>query len=346
MGSAVIEPTEGSVRPLLAWAQRSGEGATVELACAEHPAPGRGPRDAVVVRLPGCLADLPAHLPLELLVLGVAEVRLRLDGCAAPARSRQQHAGAAAFTRAVQAARTPSTETSGSPGMVDLVERAPGGRRREVLDATHMPVSRRAVLLLPQTEPLHLPPEHLTPHQRLVGAARALLGPAVHPDLLAVLATIPGPGLLLRADPCVACGVCVSACPEDALALGRQPGPEAGDTPARSGISVLRFRRGRCSGCGTCLPVCDVHALTTTGQAAWADLTEDRSVVLARVRTVTCARCGAEYAAGTTAGSPEAGTPATERLCRVCAYRRAHPFGSARDPWDRRPAPTAVDPIT
>ncbi len=298
---------------MLAWAQRAGEGATVELACAEHPAAGRGPRDAVVARLPGCLADLHPHLPLELLVLGVGRVRLRLDGCTAAERAQQRHAGAAAFTAALPGDAT-----------VELVVRAPGGRSRPVHGAARMPVSRRAVLLLPE-RPLHLPPEHLTPHQRLRAAARELLGRVPDsPDLRSSLAAIVAEGFILRADGCVASGVCARSCPEDALTLSH--------TGQSAGPAILSIWPGRCSGCGTCLELCAAGALSPAGSPSWADLVHDPSLVLARVQTRTCARCGARFApsrVGTAA-------PGAEEFCPVCRFRRATPFGSAPPPR-RRP---------
>lgn len=282
-------------RPLLAWAAHHGEGGAVELACAEHPGPEAGPRSAEVVRLPGCLADLPAHITLELLLLGLGVVRLRLDGCARPEEARARHRGAA-------------VATSGARVHVELQEEARGGRRRAVLDARHMPVSRRRALLFLPVPSLQdvLPDQSATAHARLVAALRELAPPAD-------LAAIPGPGLRLAAHGCVACGVCVRACPEDALKLTATA--PAGSSPGRA---VLRQEFARCSGCAACVRSCDVDALTGLGAGSWADLLSDEIVTLAEVATRACERCGGTIPAGPGAA-----------LCPVCAHRRRSSFGSA-----------------
>lgn len=64
-GGIPTGPMSGLAREchsLVVWAQRSGEGTTVEFVCDEHPTPEVGSGGAVVVRVPGCLADLDPHL--------------------------------------------------------------------------------------------------------------------------------------------------------------------------------------------------------------------------------------------------------------------------------------------
>ena len=263
---------------LVVWAQRSGEGTTVEFVCDEHPTPEVGSGGAVVVRVPGCLADLDPHLPLELLVLGVVAVRLGLDGCARAAVARGRHAGAIAFTAALPGHRR--VEEAGRTGL---------RHTRRVLDARAMPVSRRrALLLLPVARvDLHgLAAEDTTPHQRLLRAMASLLGETGMPTgLLDALAAHEGPGIQLAAAGCVARAVCVRGCPEDALALraeGWQPGVgESGG--GATGVTRLEFRPRRCSGCGACTALCDVDALTIAGAGSWADLLRDDVVAPARI---------------------------------------------------------------
>ena len=54
------------IEPLLGWLTRQRTEVDLELACAEHPRPGRGLERHTIARLPGCLADLPDHAFLEL----------------------------------------------------------------------------------------------------------------------------------------------------------------------------------------------------------------------------------------------------------------------------------------
>lgn len=276
-------------RQLLSWVRRVGPEA-LELACAEHPDPARGDAAADVVRVPGCLADLGAHVPLELLVLGAGSVVLRLDGCSRPAEARRRHGPAAALTTALGGSR------------VVLAGERTGSRRRPVLDAHHMPVARRALLPIPAPEGPPLPPGHATAQERLSAAATALIAGSAP-----VLDDLDGPGLALTADGCTASGVCVRSCPEGALSLWT-----GGDT------TELRFDPGRCSGCGLCIERCDRGALSTSGHVPWSAVVRSVPVVLARTTTKRCRRCRAEF-------HPVA---VGETLCPVCAFRSAHPFGS------------------
>ncbi len=199
---------------------------------------------------------------------------------------------------------------------IELVDAVPPGRGRPVLDASHLPVPRRALLLLPRTGTPALPPEGLSPHRRFVAAARALAARAPETDLSAV----PAPGALLRAAGCVACGVCVRACPEEALTL---TDATPADGEPGHGAVVLRVNPARCSGCGICVDRCDPGALRIAGPLCWEDVLQDREVELARVNTATCSRCGGRVPAGDT-------------LCAVCEFRRSHPFGSTVPPGSLR----------
>lgn len=289
-----------SIQPVLAWVRRA-EPDVVELACAEHPDPARRARGSDVVRFSGCLADLPLHVPLEMLALGAGAVILRLDGCSRQEQAREWLA--------------PLASLSGALGTreVRLVGEPTGTQRRRVLDAAHMPVPRRALLLLPAGDGDDLPDPDLTDHERLR-------------DALARLATAPledraGPGLVLAATGCEARGVCVRTCPGSALTL-----------TTVDGVTSLALDPSRCTGCGACISSCDRHALTATGRHPWSALAGAPVQVLARVPTRTCARCSVPFAATDDA-----------RLCPVCAFRSARPFGSAVPPeaLDRLPAHVA-----
>lgn len=273
-------------RQLLAWVRRTRP-ALLELTCAEHPDPVHGAPDADVVQLTGCLADIAPHLPLECVVSGAGRVILRLDGCARPEEARRRHAPSAAATTAL------------GTGSVELARSAARVHRRAVLDARHLPLTRRALFLL-ETSPVQ--PEETTPHRRFAAALSALAADRV--ELL-----IDGPGLALAVDGCSASGVCVRSCPERALTL----------VPS-DGATELRFDPGRCSGCGRCITLCGKGALSARGAVPLATILRSAPEVLARMRTVRCTRCGADF-------RPDRGD---ERLCPVCTFRVAHPFGSVR----------------
>ncbi len=68
-----------SVDGVITWARLFGAGRVVELWSSDAPPPARGQRGVVPICWPGSLADAPLHLPLEMLALGVADVRIAPD---------------------------------------------------------------------------------------------------------------------------------------------------------------------------------------------------------------------------------------------------------------------------
>lgn len=112
------------------------------------------------------------------------------------------------------------------------------------------------------------------------------------------------PALALVAEGCVACGVCVRACPHDALELEHGPG-----------VSVLTQVPERCTGERACVELCPHDALAASGPLALFDVARRPAIELAAVQTAACRRCGARH-------------PAAEgELCPPCAFRSRNAFG-------------------
>lgn len=309
----------------------------VWLVCADGVDRLRAPRDTLAVRMPGCARDLPLSGYLKLAVAGATAVRL----VAGPCCQAPDEPAALVDARALLAGgEVPTTFTVEPPPR-------PRGLRRAgpVLAATALPVPRRAVLapwLLTQ-----LPPRARAERDRLLDALTAIGVPepsAAPPDERPPappreassdevahddgpsrgfatagedhFASAPPPGVLLAATGCTACGVCVRGCPVGALALDDEGGPR-----------VLTQDVSRCIDCGECLRLCPDGALDRARPVTWRDLRERRVVTLATVTgVVTCRRCRQPIPDGV----------GEEGLCPVCAYRRAHPFGSAVPPGSAR----------
>lgn len=293
------------LRAVQHWLARQPTGIELELCCAEHPEPARGERGATVVRLIGCAGAVAPEELVELLTLGAEHVTVRLDGCADAAAAREHLSPVVELLRAGGVTRLALA--------TDVVGRAQ--RRRPVLDAAAMPVSRRQLFGMATGASRELPGPDATAHDRLVSAVRELAEPSNALD------AIEGPALRLTARGCTACGVCVQACPAQALTLAHGVGG------AGLSITTLLQSPSGCDGCQLCVELCPTHVLATAGNLPWGDLLTDSPAAIATVTTARCARCSTPFPVST-----------GERYCAVCAYRRLHPFGSAAPPVGRPPA--------
>ncbi len=304
---------DATLLPLLDWVSRQADDVDLELACSEHPDPGPGPRGLIVVGLPGCLAQMALHVPLELLAIGAASVTAASGGCTASQVLRDRYLPLITLL-----------DQLGHDDRLRLRDTSGNGWRRPVLSATSMPVSRRQLFFLPEAERRPLPDTTATAHQRLVAAVQVLVGGAT--DTAALALNVPdGPALRLRSEGCTACGVCVQACPERALAIevakdDGAAGPQATDAPPPNAETTLRIRPASCSGCRQCVDLCPAGALSDHGHHDWAALLDDDRVALETFATVVCRRCAGRFPVG---GGD---------LCPVCAFRSGDPFATTPPP--------------
>lgn len=325
-----------SLRSVARWVARHDDGAALELVCAEHPAPSRGDPARTVVRLTTCLAEAPAHEVLELFTAGAGSILLRRDGCTQPETvnaglEEAAHVLAAAGLDRLQIAETAS---AGSEAGGDGPRTVPSGRRtrllgrprtarsarREVLDAEHMPVPRRQVLGL-GAGPARELADDLAPAQRRFTAALAALLPAASPAALCD-PTLLSPALRLRGKGCTACGVCVRACPMEALTLRHTGSRTDAEAPL---VTTLLQNPTSCDGCQVCVRSCPEDVLTIAGRWGWESVlsqaADPEAAPVASLTTALCQRCRTRFPT-TQAGN----------LCPVCAYRRENPFSSRMPP--------------
>ena len=172
-----------------------------------------------------------------------------------------------------------------------------------------MPISRRGLIGLAGPRGRALPPAAAPARARLIAAMRAVATPTP------ALGALPGPTRELTARGCVACGVCVQACPEQALRL--VDGPVSDDVS----ISTLLLDPAACSGCARCVELCPSQVLALAEPITWDRLLAGAELPVVTVTTALCARCSVRFPASS-----------GERLCPVCSFRRRNPFGSARAP--------------
>lgn len=279
---------------LLLWAAREDDPTTVRLVCAEAASQVLAGREEVVVAWRGCLASLPASLPFELLSLGVERVVLDRSGCASQWTTDWD--GLAAVAAVADRLE------------VALVPAANGKHPRRILDADAMPVLRRRSLFglgAVGDEPQPEAAFHGTPQQRLRAVVRRLASGSELPEQPADGWT--SGAIDLAGVGCVACGVCVKTCPQDALAL--QTG---------GGRAGLGFDPSLCTGCGACVDACDYDALSDRGRLGPPALLAS-PVLLEIFEVRTCVRCRTSFRG-------------VGEHCPVCAFRLANPFGSKMPP--------------
>lgn len=264
----------------------------IELVCAEHPDPVRGQRGRFVVRLNDCAGDLTLASFLLLASSG-HRVSVRGDGCG---KSDQLQTAVARVQALMGAAGKESTRVDIDSG---------GGRRRRDVHAlgTLPPLTRRQLFLLPQRSEVALPEPGSTEHERELFALEQLAGAPISP----MVRSLPATSATLSSSGCTACGVCARACPEAALVIER-----ADDT------FTLRESLRACVDCGECIRLCPEKVLVRTGTAMWADLIDDRSIIVEQGPARTCARCRTNF-------RPQG----DEAHCPTCTFRLANPFGSS-----------------
>ncbi len=259
-----------------------------------------------MVRTEECLALLAPSAYLELVAAGIAGVTVRLNGCDAPEVVERQLEEANRLLAAC--GRTDSVEVAHE------TLRAP---RRVVHDLHALPVPRRALLFLGTAD--GRPPAVERPgseRDQMLGALRSLCcGPASRRSVASPgLAEIEAPSAILSILGCTGCGVCVRACPADALRLHTAHGT------ADASVQHLALRQmpAACLDCGECVRACPERAITTTGRHNWAELLAGMPQFLATRDARACSRCGGALVALDTDNG----------LCPVCAFRRLSPFGS------------------
>jgi len=311
---------EADTRPLRRWLAADAAPTAVVVVCRESaPATGRARRTGVrevLYRLDGCLADLPPSALLEILAGGASSVTAELYDCARRSAGQAVIDAVAPIAAALCPGR-PVTCTlepiAAAPERHHASDR-PHRRRTRArrasavieLDARSMPVSRRR--LVTRGDLLAPPDPH--PGVRLAAVVRELVGDGSVPADLDDIAT----GVAdLAAAGCGGTGVCVRACPTDALTLTfTDLGPD-GATSAQQ--FALTMDPARCIDCGLCTQLCPESAMSRKGTLAWSSLLDGARVPL-QVRLVRrCDRCQTPYRGA-------------EPLCEVCAFRSTHPFGS------------------
>lgn len=257
---------------------------SVVLTCHGGQEAALGTKRRAALEIPECLSDLPLHRLVDLSLAGVRDVAVTPGTCCGP----DDLAGVVDGWRA----------TLGDLLTFSVIDAAPARSWSSSLSPTRVPLDRRGLLGLRHGEqpwPTHT--VDADDHARLLASLRS-----------AGVTSLPEspPGVVLLASGCTACGVCVAACPHDALSLA-----------VVGANTSLNHAADVCRGDQQCVALCPVDALTPAGALPWAAVLDAEPQVLARVRTQVCARCQARFPADS--GSA---------WCEPCRIRRSDPFGS------------------
>lgn len=301
----MTDPTKG----LLRWLGAHDPVPRLLLTCPDPHVP-RVERGTVIVRAHRCLGECDIGLPAQLLVSGVGQV------LTAPCVAAQERV--AAWQQQLHDVHTFHAPRRGRrPAEVLVLGQVPLPRRallglstRGTLDLSHDDASRTltAVRMLQdqgRATVARSPSPDAPPHQTAGAATGPTTVAAGSADRMVERAAAAG----LTVDGCTACGVCVRACPHDALTLEHDA-----DT------STLTHLTEACRSEHLCVALCPVDAFTVTGHHSLASVLEEPARVLATVATSPCERCGARH-------------PTTEGpLCPACRFREANAFGSALPP--------------
>lgn len=261
------------------------EASAVTLVCRGGSDSPLGTRHRPAIEASGCLQELPVHRLVDLWLTGVRDVATPATSCCGEN----------------ELVRLCDTWNPMVNGLLSLATgpSASAGSWSWSLAPHRVPLDRRGLLGLTRrslpTWPMH--DSAADDHARLLTALRAAgftpLGSSTQ-------------GLALAAAGCTACGVCIQACPHDALTLSID-GTEAS----------LMHAPGLCQGDQQCVTLCPVDALTVEGFLSWAEEIEGTPRPLTTMDIAVCQRCRARF-------------PAQQGnlLCDSCRIRRSNPFGS------------------
>lgn len=252
---------------------------TLILACDHSPRP-RVPRRACALHYDACWGEAPLGSLAQILALGVG--RIAFVPC-----SRGEGLG-----------RLLQLGEEVFPGRLRLWETPHQGRfAGKWVEVSRLGVSRRSILGLSTTGALDLNANW----QERSAQAFALLGVSEPPP-------DPPPSWTLQVSSCNVCGVCVAACPHQALALTPDP--------ADANLLALTQDLARCEADGICLKLCPQHALAVQDHPTWAEIHDGATRTLTAVNTKVCPSCHNRFPAD------------TGELCPLCAFRQDHPFGA------------------
>lgn len=284
----------------------------VELLCGLHPDPNKGiDPEAIGIQIQGCLAGLGTGALLALSALGIKRLILRADGCSAckwHSLRSQLHLQTEKTTRFLSACENDIT--------IHCVDKFEVPAERPLWGAKNPPLSRRDLFRMMakqgQVALARAMENGATASKRQPGRDRLRLLSAVsHLQESTSRASLNEHNFatLTISQTCTACGACGRACPTEALRFEKND---------EAMTYSLTFSAQHCIGCDLCDHVCLPDAISLNHMPTFEEVFGvNEAQVVESGSLVRCERCKSLMAVRDGV-----------KLCPLCEYRRAHPFGS------------------
>ncbi|MBL8102171.1 MAG: 4Fe-4S binding protein, partial [Anaerolineales bacterium] len=284
----------------------------VELLCGLHSHPENGvDSEAIGIQIHGCLAGLGTGALLALSAFGLKRLTLRADSCS-DCKWRSLHSEI--HLQAERAARFLSSWNEDI--IITCVDEIETPMEHLLWSAKNPPLSRRDLFRMMakqgQVALARAMENGVTASKRQPGRDRL--------RLLSAVSHLPEPSSTTRlnefgfatltiSESCTACNACGRACPTEALHFEKND---------ESMTYSLIFSAQNCIGCNLCDHVCLPDSITLNHEPSFEQVFGvNEAQVVESGSLVRCERCKSLMAARDGV-----------KLCPLCEYRRAHPFGS------------------
>jgi len=306
------------------------EGQPVELLCGLHPHRETGAdAESIGICIRGCLAGLGTGAYLALAAMGLTHIITRTDAC------RECKWGALSPEIHDQAGRANRFLSAWDRGdTVACVDELGSPLQRALWDAKNPPLSRRDMFRMlarqGQVTMARAMERQAAGSKRQPGRDRLRLLSAV--SHLPAYSSAPAANFegldfafLTVSESCTACGVCARACPTEALHFEKNEGETT---------FTLSFLPQNCIGCDLCAHVCAPGAIGLDRDPSFEQVFGTKEALTVQAgELVRCEHCKTLMAA----------RPGV-RLCQLCEYRRANPFGSKMPPGFKGSWPSSREP--
>jgi len=293
----------------------------LEIVCEKQTHATMGVADGTAIAVKGCLAGLGRGAYLMLVAFGAEKIIVRTDAC-----STCEWAGLRKLVEWQVSQTRQLLAVWGKMGNLVCVSAIEQPTERPLWEAANPPLSRRDLFRMVAWQGKRAMARAMekgmaeSARELGIDRLRMLFG------LSHLLEEKPRENLNLKgfsfatitiSEACTACGACGKACPTRALQFEKEN---------EETIFSISFSAQHCVGCNICEHVCLPNAITLDHTPTFEQVFGSKEpTIVESGQLVRCERCNTLIAA-------REGL----KLCALCEYRRAHPFGSMLHPKTNR----------